>query len=99
MDVMFPNFGADERDKVRGSIWKLVKSLREALGWETSIISLRGAYQLDPNVTWEYDVQEARVARKFRGEFLKGVYSNWALEVGRTLTSKPDLKRRSSDLN
>jgi hypothetical protein len=99
MDAMFPNFALNERDKVRGSIWKFVKNLRRALGWKTSIISLRGAYQLDPSATWEYDVKEARASRNFQGGFLKGVYSNWALETGRTLIARPDLRRRLSDLN
>jgi hypothetical protein len=60
---------------------------------------LRGAYQLDPNATWQYDMQEARASRSFQGEFLKGVYSDWALEVGRSLEGHARLKRRSSDLN
>jgi hypothetical protein len=62
-------------------------------------MALRGAYQLDPNVTWQYDMTDARAKRSFQGEFLKGVYSDWALEVGRTLEGSSGLKRRLSDLN
>jgi hypothetical protein len=55
------------------------------LGWEAAVLSLRGAYQLDPNVTWDYDIAEARAIRRFHGEFLKGVYSNWVIETGQFL--------------
>jgi tetratricopeptide (TPR) repeat protein len=98
-DTLFPLLGITERQKARASIWNLVKTLRQALGWQNSVVSLRGAYQLDPNATWQYDMKEARAKRDFQGEFLKGVYSDWALEVGRTLEGKQDLRRRSSDLN
>jgi tetratricopeptide (TPR) repeat protein len=99
VDAMFTHLGIDDRAKARGGIWNLVKTLRQALGWQNSVMSLRGAYQLDPNATWQYDMQEARARRTFQGEFLKGVYSDWALEIGRTLAGKQDLRRRSSDLN
>jgi hypothetical protein len=69
------------------------------LGWQSSVMALRGAYQLDPNAIWQYDMIEARAKRNFQGEFLKGVYSDWVLELGRTLVGKADLRRRSSDLN
>ena len=74
--------------QARKSIWGLVKLLRRALGWPESVLALRGAYQLDPSVTWEYDVAEARARGDFRGEFLSGVYSEWALEVARNLQGK-----------
>jgi tetratricopeptide (TPR) repeat protein len=99
IEAMFSDVGIPDRDKVRGLIWKAVKNLRQALGWDNSIISLRSAYQLDPNATWQYDVKEARATRSFQGEFLKGVYSNWALEVARSLEYQTALKRPSSDLN
>jgi tetratricopeptide (TPR) repeat protein len=99
IDAMFAHLGIDDRAKARGAIWNLVKTLRGALGWQNSVMALRGAYQLDPNATWQYDMQEARAKRTFQGEFLKGVYSDWALEVGRMLAGKQDLRRRSSDLN
>jgi tetratricopeptide (TPR) repeat protein len=98
-DAMFTHLGIDDRAKARGGIWNLVKTLRGALGWQNSVMALRGTYQLDPNVTWQYDMQEARDKRIFQGEFLKGVYSDWVFEVGRTLEGKADLRRRSSDLN
>jgi tetratricopeptide (TPR) repeat protein len=98
-DAMFAHLGIDDRAKARGGIWNLVKTLRQALGWQNSVMALRGAYQLDPNATWQYDMKDARAKRDFQGEFLKGVYSDWVLEVGRTLEGKQDLRRRSSDLN
>jgi tetratricopeptide (TPR) repeat protein len=98
-DALFPLLGMNERQKARASIWNLVKPLRQALGWHNSVMALRGAYQLDPNATWQYDMTDARAKRSFQGEFLKGVYSNWVLEVGRTLEGSSGLKRRLSDLN
>jgi tetratricopeptide (TPR) repeat protein len=99
IDAMFVHLGVDDRKKARGGIWNLVKTLRQALGWQNSVMALRGAYQLDPNATWQYDMTQARAKRNFQGDFLKGVYSDWALEIGRTLAGKQDLRRRSSDLN
>ena len=69
----------------RQAIWNLVDKLREVLGWERSVISLRGAYQLDPQANWVYDIAQARAERRFRGEFLMGIYSPWAIEVGQEL--------------
>jgi tetratricopeptide (TPR) repeat protein len=67
------------------TVWFHSENLRKAFGWTGSVQALGGAYQLDPDVTWQYDVAEARERGAFRGEFLKGVYSEWALEVGREL--------------
>jgi hypothetical protein len=68
-----------------GASTKISDAPRNALGWEGSVIALRGAYQLDPNITWEYDVREARSHGAVSGNFLAGIYSDWALEVGREL--------------
>jgi tetratricopeptide (TPR) repeat protein len=82
----------------RQAIWNLVKKLREALGWEDSVRSLHRAYQLDPAATWHYDIAQARARGEFGGEFLVGVYSNWAREVEIELQSlNPPASRR--DLN
>jgi tetratricopeptide (TPR) repeat protein len=99
IDALFSSVGIPNRKNARGLIWRWVKTLRQAFGWESSVMSLRAAYQLDPNVTWQYDIKEARASRSFQGEFLKGVYSDWAIEVGRSLEGHARLKRRSSDLN
>ncbi len=85
--------------KARKSLWALVKLLRQALGWGDSVLSLRGAYQLSPAVTWEYDVAEARVGGGFRGDFLSGVYSDWALEVGRDLQELRGRRHTDAELN
>ncbi len=99
VDAMFTHLGIDDRKKARGAIWNLVKTLRQALGWQNSVMALRGAYQLDPNVTWQYDMRDARAKRKFQGEFLKGVYSDWALEVGRELAGMRGERRKNLELN
>ena len=98
-DAMFTHLGIDDRKKARGAIWNLVKTLREALGWQNSVMALRGAYQLDPNATWQYDMTDARAKRSFQGEFLKGVYSDWALEIGRELAEMRGERRKNLELN
>lgn len=90
-------------ERARKSIWMLVKFLRDALGWEGSVIALRAAYQLDPNITWEYDVREARSHGTARGgvqgDFLAGVYSDWALEVGHELEGLLEMSGHRRELN
>jgi tetratricopeptide (TPR) repeat protein len=87
-----------EAAKRRKLIWKLVNGLREALGWEDSVVALRGAYQLDPSALWHYDIAQARAKGEFAGEFLAGVYSQWVIEVGQELQNLAPLARRL-DLN
>ena len=85
--------------RVRQSVWKLVNGLRGALGWQESVLALRGAYQLDPHITWLYDVRQAREQGQLEREFLKGIYSDWALEVGRQLEALRSDQRSHQELN
>lgn len=85
--------------RVRQSVWKLVNGLRGALGWQESVLALRGAYQLDPHITWLYDVRQAREQGQLEREFLKGIYSDWALEVGRQLKALRSDQRSHQELN
>lgn len=94
-EALYP--GVTNPTKRRQAIWKLVDNLREALGWADSVKALGGAYQLDAKATWHYDIAEARQKREFAGEFLAGVYSEWAIEVGQELRELYLLSRR--DLN
>jgi tetratricopeptide (TPR) repeat protein len=73
------------RRRANKAVWKLVETLRHALGWASSVIALGGAYQLDPTVTWQYDVTALRERGGTSKKFLEGVYSEWALEVGHSL--------------
>ena len=82
----------------RQAIWNLVDKLREALGWQNSVLALRGIYQLDHQAVWRYDIAEARQRGEFSGEFLAGVYTDWVLEVGRELQELASPIRRK-DLN
>jgi tetratricopeptide (TPR) repeat protein len=89
-------------ERARKSVWMLVKFLRTALGWDGAVIALRAAYQLDPNVTWQYDVREARAHGTHgavQGDFLEGVYSDWALEVGHELEALNSPNGRNLELN
>jgi tetratricopeptide (TPR) repeat protein len=73
------------RRRANKAVWKLVETLRHALGWASSVIALGGAYQLDPAVTWQYDVTSLRERGGTSKKFLEGIYSEWALEVGHSL--------------
>jgi tetratricopeptide (TPR) repeat protein len=86
LEAFYPNaVGSKERARARKMVWEHANTLRELLGWQDAVIALGGAYQLDPQTTWQYDIREARALRMFNGEFLAGVYSEWALEVGQQL--------------
>jgi tetratricopeptide (TPR) repeat protein len=98
-DALYATDGPPDPKRVRQSVWKLVNGLRKALGWQDGVLALRGAYQLDPDVTWSYDVREARDRGQPEGEFLKGVYSDWALEVGRQLEMLYPEQRHHQELN
>lgn len=91
-DALYPDF--TEPKKRRQSIWKLVDKLREALGWQDSVRALGGAYQLDLKATWDYDIARVRQTKAFEGEFLAGVYSDWALETGQELRDMEVPERR-----
>ena len=99
-DAMYAgSFGPLEPVRVRQAVWKLVDKLRDALGWEGSVRALRGAYRLDADATWEYDIARARTDGFFEGSFLEGVYSDWALEVARSLEMMSGKRTRSLELN
>jgi tetratricopeptide (TPR) repeat protein len=86
LEAFYPNaVGSKDRARARKMVWEHANTLRELLGWQDAVIALGGAYQLDPQTTWQYDIREARALGLFNGEFLAGVYSEWALEVGQEL--------------
>jgi tetratricopeptide (TPR) repeat protein len=86
LEAFYPNaVGSKDRARARKMVWEHANTLRELLGWQDAVIALGGAYQLDPETTWQYDIREARALGLFNGEFLAGVYSEWALEVGQDL--------------
>lgn len=89
--------GLGRFEEARDLLRRIMPSLGgEELGWEGSIQALRSAYRLDPEAEWQYDVAEARARGEFSGEFLAGVYSEWALEVGRELEGfRPERGERS----
>jgi tetratricopeptide (TPR) repeat protein len=76
------------------AVWHLANELRTALGWEASLEARGGAYRLDPDATWRYDVAEARIRGDRVPQFLEGVYSAWALE-----TANGFMQRDRTDLN
>ncbi len=97
MDAFFPdaNSSADQ-NRARKAIWKFSDQLRHALGWQNAVQALRGAYMLDQDAIWQYDITEARAVGVFQGEFFKGVYSSWAIETAQSLeglSGQYDFKR------
>lgn len=84
---LHPNLGALRRRAKAQQVSKYVTDLRRALGWEDSIKAVGGGiYRLDDAVTWQYDINEARAARQPVERFLDGVYADWVLELGRSLS-------------
>lgn len=65
----------------RKALQQLVRELREAMGWPDSVQSLGRAFQLDPRIRLEYDVQTARKKGLPQNQFLSGVYSPWTQDV------------------
>ncbi|WP_235910612.1 tetratricopeptide repeat protein [Deinococcus kurensis] len=59
---------------------RVVRQLRDALGWDESVLSLGGAYQLDPTIDWTSDVQTALTAGQPILGFLSGVPLPWVTE-------------------
>ncbi len=86
MDAFFPDATSSaDQNRARKAIWKFSDQLRHALGWQNAVQALRGAYMLDQDAIWQYDITEARAAGVFQGEFFKGVYSSWAIETAQSL--------------
>jgi hypothetical protein len=80
-DALYPEAIDDvERDRARKAIWKLTRDLRQALGWQNCIVSLRSAYQLDKGAKWVYDAADRSAKTR---AFLSGIYSDWVLETAR----------------
>lgn len=59
---------------------RVVRQLRDSLGWEGSVLSLGGAYQLDTAGDWNSDVQSALAHGKPITAFLSGVPLAWVTE-------------------
>ena len=67
------------------ALWQLAKKLRNALGWNESIVIQGKVYTLDEHATWHYDARTARHQQQAKTRFLEGIHSDWALEVAREL--------------
>jgi len=59
---------------------KVIARLRGSLGWEGSVLTVGGAYQLDPAADWTSDVREALDSNEGVTAFLSGVPLPWATE-------------------
>jgi tetratricopeptide (TPR) repeat protein len=59
---------------------RVVRQLRVSLGWDGSVITLGGAYQLDPAAHWTSDVQAALQEHVQVTAFLSGISLPWATE-------------------
>lgn len=92
VDMLWPRSTVGEK---RHALWQLVKELRDALGWPESIQAKRKAYVLDPHIRWDYDVNQARAAKRVTATFLDGVYSDWTQEVNDELETYREQKNAS----
>ncbi|EYB69206.1 hypothetical protein DEIPH_ctg011orf0199 [Deinococcus phoenicis] len=74
--------GHEERRERHGkqAVSRLARELRRALGWEGSVRASAGAYFLDPQADWRYDVREAQAAGQPVEAFLSGVTLPWVLD-------------------
>ncbi|WP_229753172.1 tetratricopeptide repeat protein, partial [Deinococcus aerophilus] len=72
---------------------RVVRQLRVALGWDGSVLSLGGAYLLDPAVNWSSDVHAALHGHAQVTAFLSGISLPWATEQEQYL-----MQRDSDDL-
>lgn len=77
VDALYP--GPERQRGKSQALWNVVKALRTALGWEGSVRAVDGAYVLDPDTQWSYDVREAVARGTPVPAFLTGVYRPWAL--------------------
>jgi tetratricopeptide (TPR) repeat protein len=85
LEALYPNVARFALRGKKQALSGLVRDLRAALGWEGSVQALGGAYRLDPDAHWDYDVREARVRGEKPGGFLEGVYTDWARQTERAL--------------
>lgn len=66
--------------KVRQTVWGHIEKLREALGWNASIVFKEGAYQLDEHAQWWYDIHEMLNTKGKIRAFMSGHYQRWVHE-------------------
>ncbi len=86
-DIMYPNHDPND---ARKRLWDTAKALQKILGWKESVQNPRGAYLLDPNIIWKYDISEARARKKFEGEFLQGIDEPWVDDIRHELVNLSD---------
>ncbi len=96
IEYLYPK--EDIAKKKYGAVWDLVKRLRNALGWQESILVRGNTIQLDPQTNWIYDATDIRNKRK-ASAYLEGIRSNWVLEVAQELAALEPVKTREQYLN
>lgn len=86
VDALYP--GPDRQREKGQALWGVVKALRLALGWADSVQHLDGAYVLDPDAQWGYDVREALARGLPTPGFLTGVYQPWVVARAEELAER-----------
>jgi tetratricopeptide (TPR) repeat protein len=89
LESLYPNTSKTEARSKQQLVSKAVVALRESLGWQDSVIQKGGVYTLDPNSTWDYDVQQARDKGETVSVFMTGVDEEWVLERIRSFEHQP----------
>lgn len=87
-------YAQQERTNTYDGIWKLVKNLRERLGWKQSVVLHDGICALDRRVRWNVDL-EALNPQSWNGNFLLGMQTPWIQEYRRKLECLDPLPRES----
>ena len=85
---LFPNTSRHLERARHKLISKAVRELRDALGWQGSILENGGVYSLNPTASWHYDITKARAANTKINQFMVGVNADWADEIARKLVTR-----------
>lgn len=87
VELLYPT-GARDGRRAGQALWTLARTLAAALGWHASVRFVEGAYALDEDAQWWYDVREAEARGEPTPAFLSGVYADWVQERARELAAR-----------
>lgn len=85
LDALYPEHPPEARRRKGQALWAVARDLRAVLGWEEAVRTPGGAYLLDPDAEWRYDVAELAARGAPVPRFMEGVYRPWARERAQEL--------------
>lgn len=89
LELIYPNTPNPQTRSKLKLVSKAVVILRQKLGWEKSIEENGGAYQLDVDATWDYDINKARASGEKVSVFMSGVDADWVEQQRRDFADQP----------